>query len=48
MAETKVVWGIHTKQENLFMPNNIIGIGWEEIDEKQREIDLVADALKVV
>ena len=31
MAETKVVWGIHTTQENLFLPNNIIGIGWEEL-----------------
>ncbi len=31
MAETKVVWGIHTKQENLFLPKNIIGIGWEEM-----------------
>ena len=31
MAETKVVWGIHTTQENLFLPNNIIGIGWEEM-----------------
>ena len=31
MVETKVVWGIHTTQENLFLPNNIIGIGWEEM-----------------
>ena len=31
MAEIKVVWGIHTTQENLFLPNNIIGIGWEEM-----------------
>ena len=31
MAETKVVWGIHTTQENLFLPKNIIGIGWEEM-----------------
>ena len=31
MAETKVVWGIHTTQENLFLPNNIIGIGWAEM-----------------
>lgn len=31
MAETKVVWGIHTTQENLFLPNNIIGIGWEKM-----------------
>ena len=31
MTETKVVWGIHTTQENLFLPNNIIGIGWEEM-----------------
>ena len=31
MAGTKVVWGIHTTQENLFLPNNIIGIGWEEM-----------------
>ena len=31
MADTKVVWGIHTKQENLFLPKNIIGIGWEKM-----------------
>jgi restriction system protein len=31
MAETKVVWGIHTTQENLFLPKNIIGIGWEDM-----------------
>ncbi|XVG94988.1 restriction endonuclease [Eubacteriales bacterium KG127] len=31
MTETKVVWGIHTTQENLFLPNNIIAIGWEEM-----------------
>ena len=31
MAENKIVWGIHTKQENLFLPKNIIGIGWEEM-----------------
>lgn len=31
MAETKTVWGIHTTQENLFIPKNIIGIGWEEM-----------------
>ena len=31
MPETKVVWGIHTKQENLFLPKSIIGIGWEEM-----------------
>ena len=31
MTEGKVVWGIHTLRDDLFVPNGIIGIGWEEI-----------------
>ena len=30
MAEGKVVWGIHILRDDLFVPNGIIGIGWEE------------------
>ena len=25
------VWGIHTKDDNLFLQNNLIAIGWEEM-----------------
>ena len=31
MAEQKTICGIHTKQENLFLLKNIIGIGWKEM-----------------
>lgn len=30
MSEEKRVWGIHTMDDNLFLQNNIIAIGWEE------------------
>ena len=26
----KTIWGIHTKDDNLFINNSLIGIGWEE------------------
>ena len=31
MSEEKRVWGIHTMDDNLFLQNNIIAIGWEEM-----------------
>lgn len=31
MNEEKRVWGIHTKDENLFLKENVIAIGWEEM-----------------
>lgn len=31
MAEAKTIWGIHTLRDDLFIPNGIIGIGWEEM-----------------
>ena len=36
MAESKVVWGVHTTLENLFIPKSIIGIGWEEMGDIRR------------
>ena len=30
MADTKV-WGIHTKNDNLFLKENVVAIGWNEM-----------------
>lgn len=30
-AEEKRIWGIHTQDDNLFLQNNIIAIGWSKI-----------------
>ena len=30
MADTKV-WGIHTKDDNLFLKENVVAIGWNEM-----------------
>lgn len=29
--EEKRVWGIHTKDDNLFLQKDVIAIGWKEI-----------------
>ena len=31
MNEEKRVWGIHTKDENLFLRENVIAIGWKKM-----------------
>ena len=31
IIEEKRVWGIHTKDDNLFLKNSIIAIGWSEM-----------------
>lgn len=31
MSEEIRVWGIHTLDDNLFLKENVIGIGWNEI-----------------
>lgn len=31
MSEEKRVWGIHTLDDNLFLKENVIAIGWSEI-----------------
>lgn len=30
MADDKRVWGIHTLDDNLFLKNNVIAIGWPD------------------
>lgn len=30
-TEEKRVWGIHTKDDNLFLKNNVIALGWQQI-----------------
>ena len=29
--EEKRVWGIHTKDDNLFLKNDVIALGWQQI-----------------
>ena len=29
--EEKRVWGIHTKDDNLFLKENVIALGWQQI-----------------
>ena len=29
--EEKKIWGIHTKDDNLFLKDNLIAIGWHEM-----------------
>lgn len=31
MTDEKRVWGIHTRNDNLFLKENVIAIGWDEI-----------------
>ena len=31
ITEEKRVWGIHTKDDNLFLKNNVIALGWQQI-----------------
>ncbi|MBQ8981388.1 MAG: restriction endonuclease [Eubacterium sp.] len=39
------IWGIHTKDDNLFLRDNIIAIGWHEIGDLKK-IDANRDAFK--
>ena len=39
------VWGIHTRDDNLFLQNNLIGIGWEEMGDLAK-IEKTRDAFK--
>lgn len=39
------IWGIHTKDDNLFLKDNIIAIGWHEIGDLKR-IDANREAFK--
>lgn len=29
--EEKRIWGIHTQDDNLFLKNNVIAIGWSDM-----------------
>lgn len=39
------VWGIHTREDNLFLKSDVIAIGWEEIGDLSK-IDLTREAFK--
>jgi restriction system protein len=41
----KKVWGIHTKDDNLFLNNNVIAIGWKEMGDLSK-IESTRDAFK--
>lgn len=39
------VWGIHTKDDNLFLHNDVIAIGWKNIGDLSK-IDVSRDAFR--
>lgn len=41
MSEEIKVWGIHTYDDNLFLKENVIAIGWEEIRIMSRQLTSV-------
>lgn len=43
--EEKKIWGIHTQNDNLFLKDNIIAIGWKEMGNLST-IDVTRDAFK--
>lgn len=43
--EEKRVWGIHTKDDNLFLQKDVIAIGWKEIGDLSK-IKAERDAFK--
>lgn len=43
--EEKKIWGIHTKDDNLFLRENLIAIGWREMGDLSK-IDANRDAFK--
>jgi restriction system protein len=45
MSEDKKVWGIHTMDDNLFLHNDIIGIGWSDMGDLKK-IGASRDAIK--
>ena len=56
--EEKRVWGIHTKDDNLFLKGNVIALGWQQIGDlsliapdresfKEKYIAAYPDARKV-
>ena len=44
-TEEKRIWGIHTQDDNLFLQDNIIAIGWAEMGNLSA-IDATRDAFK--
>lgn len=45
MAEEKKMWGIHTQDDNLFLHDNVIAIGWKEMGDLT-ELPADRDAFK--
>lgn len=43
--EEKKIWGIHTKDDNLFLKSNLIAIGWHEMGDLSK-IEANRDAFK--
>ena len=43
--EEKKLWGIHTQDDNLFLKENVIAIGWKKMGDL-RLIDSNRDAFK--
>ena len=45
MSDEKRVWGIHTQDDNLFLKDDVIAIGWKEIGDLSK-IEATRDAFK--
>ena len=43
--DEKRIWGIHTQDDNLFLKNNVIAIGWSDMG-NLNNIDANRDAFK--
>lgn len=43
--EDKKIWGIHTQDDNLFLKDNLIAIGWHEMGDLSK-IEATRDAFK--
>lgn len=45
MSDEKKVWGIHTLDDNLFLKNNVIVIGWRDFGDLSK-VTATRDAFK--
>lgn len=43
--EEKKIWGIHTRDDNLFLKDNLIAIGWHEMGDLSK-IEATRDTFK--
>ena len=46
--EEKKIWGIHTRDDNLFLKDNLIAIGWHEMGDLAKLKPLVTRLKKSI